>query len=61
MVVAMLGCAVILIGMVWEIWREHEYKNVLDENIFQSSKKLQLGSGMVFQHDDDPKHIAHSV
>ena len=25
------------------------YKNVLDESLFQPSKKLQLGSGMVFQ------------
>ncbi|CAF3295376.1 unnamed protein product [Rotaria sp. Silwood2] len=37
------------------------YKNILDENLFQSSKKLQLGSGMVFQHDNDPKHTAHIV
>ena len=37
------------------------YKSVLDKNLFQSSKKLQLGSGMVFQHDDDPKHAAHIV
>ena len=35
------------------------YKNILDENLFQSLKKLQLGNGMVFQHDSDPKHPAH--
>ena len=34
------------------------YKSILDENLFQSSKKLQLGSGMVFQHSNDPKHTA---
>ena len=37
------------------------YKNILDENLFQSSKKLQLGSGMVFQHDNNPKHTARIV
>ena len=37
------------------------YKNILDENLFQSLKKLQLSSGMVFQHDNDPKHTAHIV
>ena len=35
------------------------YKSSLDENLFQSSKKLQLNSGMVFQHDYDLKHRAH--
>ena len=37
------------------------YKNTLDENFFQSSKNLQLGSGMMFQHDNDVKHTAHIV
>ena len=37
------------------------YKNILHENVFQPSKKLQLGSDMVFQHDNDPKHTAHIV
>ena len=35
------------------------YKNILDENLFPSSRKLQLGSGMVFQHENNPKHTAH--
>ena len=37
------------------------YKNILDENFFPSSKKLQLGSGMVFQHENNPKHTAYIV
>ena len=31
------------------------YKDILAENLFQSSKKLRLGSSMLFQHDNDPK------
>ena len=37
------------------------HKNTLDENSFQSSKNLKLDSGMVFQHDNVPKHRAHIV
>ena len=37
------------------------YKNILDKNLFQSSRKLQMDSDMVFQHDNDPKHTAHIV
>ena len=37
------------------------YKNILDENFFRLSKKLQLGRSMVFQYDNDSKHRAHMV
>ena len=37
------------------------YKNILDENLFPSSRKLELGSGMVFQHDNNPKRTARIV
>ncbi|CAF2093173.1 unnamed protein product [Rotaria magnacalcarata] len=37
------------------------YKEILVENLFQSSKKLQLGKEMVFQHDNDPKHTSRVV
>ncbi|CAM4900557.1 unnamed protein product [Rotaria socialis] len=37
------------------------YKEILAENLFQSSKKLQLGKEMVFQHDNDPKHTSRVV
>ena len=37
------------------------HRNILEGKLFQSSKKLQLGCGMVFQHDDDWKHTAHIV
>ena len=30
------------------------YKDILAQNLFQSSKKLRLGSSMVFQHDNEP-------
>ena len=64
----MLRCGVVWLGMVWENlvfikgnMTSELYKNILDENLFQSSKKLQLGSGMVFQHDNEPKRTAHIV
>ena len=37
------------------------YKDILAQNLFQSSKKLRLGSSMVFQHDNDPKHTSRVV
>ncbi|CAF2133106.1 unnamed protein product [Rotaria magnacalcarata] len=37
------------------------YKDILAENLFQSSKKLKLGPDMVFQHDNDPKHTSRIV
>ncbi len=37
------------------------YKDILQNNLFQSAKKLQLNRQMVFQHDNDPKHTAHVV
>ena len=64
----MLRYGVVWLGMVWENlvfirgnMTGEMYENVLDENLFQSSKKLQLGSGIVFQHDSEPKHTVHIV
>ncbi|CAF1412664.1 unnamed protein product [Rotaria magnacalcarata] len=37
------------------------HKNILAENLFQSSKKLKLGPDTVFQHDNDPKHTSRIV
>jgi hypothetical protein len=37
------------------------YKDILTQNLFQSSKKLQLGKDMVFEHDNDPKHTSRVV
>ena len=37
------------------------FKNILDENLSQLSKKLQLDSGMVFQYDNELKHATHIV
>ena len=38
--------------------RSEMYKNILDESLCQSSKELQLGSGIVFQHNNNPTHTA---
>ena len=39
----------------------HMYKDILENNLFQSAVKLNLGKNTVFQHDNDPKHTAHIV
>ena len=36
-------------------------KDILENNLFQSAVKLNLGNNIVFQHDNDPKHTAHIV
>ena len=35
-----------------------KYKDILDENLLQSSQYLRLGQRFTFQHDNDPKHTA---
>ena len=37
------------------------YNGILENNLFQSAVKLNLGKNIVFQHDNDPKHTAHIV
>ena len=37
------------------------YKDILENSLFQSALKLNLGKNIVFQHDNDPKHTGHIV
>ena len=33
-----------------------KYREILEENLFQSSRDLRLGLRFTFQQDNDPKH-----
>ncbi|CAM4859450.1 unnamed protein product [Rotaria socialis] len=44
-----------------DIDRREIYRDILQKNLFESVKKLNLGSKWVMQHDNDPKHRAHIV
>ncbi|KAF2988668.1 hypothetical protein MJC1_04254 [Methylocystis sp. MJC1] len=35
-----------------------KYREILDENLLQSSQALRLGQRFTFQQDNDPKHTA---
>ncbi len=35
------------------------YKNILKENLFQSTRTIGLGSNFIFQHDNDAKYRTH--
>ncbi len=35
-----------------------KYRDILDENLLQSSQDLRLGRRFTFQQDNDPKHTA---
>ena len=37
------------------------YKNILQENLKKSARKLDLGNNYYFQQDNDPKHTAEVV
>ena len=37
------------------------YRGILQRNLFESAKKLNLGRNWVLQHDNDPKHRVHIV
>jgi hypothetical protein len=37
-----------------------KYREILEGNLFQSSRDLRLGRRFTFQQDDDPKHTAKS-
>ena len=40
---------------------EYMYKDILENNLFQSALKLNLAKNIVFQHDNDLKHTSHVV
>ena len=35
-----------------------KYREILEGNLFQSSRDLRLGRGFTFQQDNDPMHTA---
>ena len=37
------------------------YRDILQKNLFESVKKLNLGNKWIFQHDNDPKHRSYVV
>lgn len=37
------------------------YRTILKDNLLPSAKKLKIGRGWVFQHDNDPKHTAKAT
>ncbi|MGH0163296.1 UNVERIFIED_CONTAM: hypothetical protein FKN15_044687 [Acipenser sinensis] len=38
-----------------------EYREILEGNLFQSSRDLRLGRRFTFQQDKDPKHTAKAT
>lgn len=40
---------------------QYVYKDILQKNLIVSARQLKIKSDFVFQHDNDPKHTAHSV
>ncbi len=37
------------------------YRKILDKNLLPSARTLKMGRGWVFQHDNDPKHMAKAT
>ena len=38
-----------------------KYRDILDENLLQSTQDLRLGQMFTFQQDNDPKHTAKTM
>ena len=38
-----------------------KYREILDENLFQSTQDLRLGRRFTFQQDNNPKHTAKTT
>jgi hypothetical protein len=38
-----------------------KYREILDENLLQSTQDLRLGRRFTFQQDNDPKHKAKTT
>ena len=38
-----------------------KYREILDENLFQSTQDLRLGRRFTFQQDNDPKHTTKTT
>ncbi|MGH0118219.1 UNVERIFIED_CONTAM: hypothetical protein FKN15_050814 [Acipenser sinensis] len=38
-----------------------KYREILEGNLFQSSRDLRLGRRFTFQQDNDPKHTAKAT
>ena len=43
------------------IMDQYVYKTILQRNLIASARKLNIEDDFIFQHDNDPKHTAHSV
>ena len=53
-----------IIGRDWETLRTdgwHKIHEILEGNMFQSSRDLRLGRRFIFQQDNDPKHTAKAT
>ena len=37
------------------------YRGIIEKNLFESVKKLNLGNKRIFQHDNGPKHRSYVV
>jgi hypothetical protein len=38
-----------------------KYREILDQNLLQSTQDLRLGRKFTFQQDNDPKHTAKTM
>ena len=46
---------------VERIVKQDQYVKILRENLEKSAEALDMGSGMMFQHNNDPKHTVKFV
>ena len=47
--------------MGWKIMKHNPYVKIRGENLEKSTEAFDVGSGMMFQFDNDPKHTAKSI